>query len=602
MEFGKEKPEDYSRIKQLINEGENDEALQLIDIFTEKGEYSLHDILLYNLLKCEILYQQGLYIDLFKLAKHIYQESLGLGNKLLSLDALFIMAEAFIWFGETNKAEEIIKRAEELIKKIPQELIKACKQREAHLFFVKGFFYTRLKNEPHLAMEHLEHSIELGKEFNAELEVARSLAVMSWTLSFLKGELDRALKILEEVETFAVKINSKYGKAAAFFYKATIYSQKGELDRSIEIFEQSLIIFKELNNKLFIANVFNRMSDTYLKKGDLDRALEYIEQSLAINKEMGAIKNTVDNYEFLIQILIEKRDMERAQQALYDFEQLNNQLKDKHVNLLYLFNKALLLKTSPRAPKRGEAEEILKQILRDEDISYELAILTLLNLCELLLIELQMLNDLEILKDIESHIAQLINIAETSHSYILLAEIYYLKAKLALLTLDVKKARRFLTQAQRIAEKWNFDQLVTKISSEHDRLRNQTSMWEQLKESDISLTERIKLAGLDKQIDQLLQKHLTLTSQIKEETVTILKDRKICLVCKGDVLGFMFTCSCDTIYCENCARALTELENVCWVCDTPIDIAKPTKPYKEEKLDEIDIVKKTIKKPKNNKL
>ena len=599
MEFAKEKPEDYSRIKQLINEGKNDEALQLIDKFKEKGEYSLHDISIYNLLKCEILYQQGLYIDLFKLAEQIYQGSLGLEDKLLSLDALFIMAEAFIWFGETNKAEEIIKQAEEHLKIIPQELKKARKQREAHLFFVKGFFYTRLKNEPDLAMEHLEHSIELGKEFNAELEVARSFAVMTWALSTLKGELDHALKVLEETETFVVKINNKYGIAAVFLYKATIFSQKGELDRSIEIFEQSLKLFKELNNKPFIANVFNRMSDTYLKKGDLDRALGYIEQSLAINKELGSIKNTVDNYQFLIQILIEKKDMERAQQALHDFEQLNNQLKDKHVNLLYLFNKAILLKTSPRAPKRGEAEEILKQILRDEDITYELAILTLLNLCELLLIELQMLNDLEILKDIESHIAQLINIAETSHSYILLAEIYYLKAELALLTLDVKKARRFLTQAQRIAERWNFVQLATKISSEHDRLRNQTSMWEQLKESDISLAERIKLAGLDKQMNQLLQKGLTLTSQVKEETVTIHKDRKICLVCKGYVLGFMFTCSCDTIYCENCARALTHLENVCWVCNAPIDISKPTKLYNEEELDEEDEANIIYKKPKN---
>lgn len=600
MEFGKEKPEDYSRIQQLINEGEHDGALQLIEKFKEKGEYSLHNISLYNLLKCEILYQQGLYIEVFKLAEQIYQESLGLGDKLLSLDALFIMAEALIWFGETNKVEEIIKQGEELIKTIPQELAKAYKQREAHLFFVKGFFYTRLKNKPDLAMEHLEQSIELGEKFNAKLEAARSRGVMAWNLTVLKGELDHALKVLEKASTFAVEENSKYGIAAALFFKATIYSQKGELDRSIEIYEQSLKIFKELNNKLYMANVFNRMSDIYLKKGDMDRALEYIEQSLAINKEMGAIKNTVDNYEFLIQILIEKRDIERAQQALYDFEQLNNQLKDKHVNLLYLFNKALLLKTSPRAPKRGEAEEILKQILRDEDITYDLTILALFNLCDVLLIELRMTGDLEVLEEIESFVAQLLNIAETNHSYILLAEIYYLKAKLALLTLDVIKAQRFLTQAQQIAERWNFVQLATKISTEHDILRNQTNMWEQLKESDISLAERMKLAGLDKQMDILLQKRLTLTSQVKEETVTIHKDRKICLVCKGDILGFMFTCSCDTLYCENCARALTKLENLCWVCNAPIDILKPTKPYNEEKLDEEDIVNKNVLKPKNH--
>ena len=112
----KEKTEDYSRLKQLIYEGKHEEALQLIDKLKEKGEHSPHDILLYTLLKCEILYQQGLYTDLFKLAEQIYQESIGLGDNLLSVDALFIMAEALIWLGETNKAEEIIKQGEELLK------------------------------------------------------------------------------------------------------------------------------------------------------------------------------------------------------------------------------------------------------------------------------------------------------------------------------------------------------------------------------------------------------------------------------------------------------------------------------------------------------
>jgi hypothetical protein len=28
-------------------------------------------------------------------------------------------------------------------------------------------------------------------------------------------------------------------------------------------------------------------------------------------------------------------------------------------------------------------------------------------------------------------------------------------------------------------------------------------------------------------------------------------------------------------------RAVTDLENVCWVCDAPIDYLKPVKPIKE---------------------
>ena len=96
----------------------------------------------------------------------------------------------------------------------------------------------------------------------------------------------------------------------------------------------------------------------------------------------------------------------------------------------------------------------------------------------------------EILEELETLIAQLLALAEKSQSYHLLTEIYFLKGKLALLTLDMKKARKFLTQAQRIAERWGFNQLATKISLEHDKLRNQLSIWDEIREEEISLSER----------------------------------------------------------------------------------------------------------------
>ena len=36
------------------------------------------------------------------------------------------------------------------------------------------------------------------------------------------------------------------------------------------------------------------------------------------------------------------------------------------------------------------------------------------------------------------------------------------------------------------------------------------------------------------------------------------------------------------MYCENCAQALTDLENICWSCNAPIDPSKPIKPYEKE--------------------
>ena len=85
---------------------------------------------------------------------------------------------------------------------------------------------------------------------------------------------------------------------------------------------------------------------------------------------------------------------------------------------------------------------------------------------------------------------------------------------------------------------------------------------------------------------------------ITEEEVIFHRERKICLVCKGKVGGLIFMCiECDALYCENCARTLSNLENACWVCNTPFDESKPSKPFKKD-VEEVDIevIDKTKKK------
>lgn len=71
---------------------------------------------------------------------------------------------------------------------------------------------------------------------------------------------------------------------------------------------------------------------------------------------------------------------------------------------------------------------------------------------------------------------------------------------------------------------------------------------------------------------------------ITEEEVIFHKEKKICLVCKGKAIGFnIYVCpQCNALYCQNCARELTELENACWVCDSPFDESKPSKLFQKE--------------------
>ena len=302
---------------------------------------------------------------------------------------------------------------------------------------------------------------------------------------------------------------------------------------------------------------------------------------MALNRELGDLRELANNHDYLIQILIERGDLKRAQISLLDLEQLNRQLKNKVVNL-YLLEKALVLKTSLRARDRGKAEEILTLLLEDEDLGHEGRYRALLTLCELLLTELRITNDTGVLEELTQFIGQLLEIAEKSHSYWILCETYFIQAKLSLLTFNLKKSKRFLTQAHQIAERFDLTQLMVNIANEKEDLDKKLDLWEKLKEEDAPMTDRMELARLDEKIIKMIQKRPVLTVQVSEEKITISKEKKICLVCRGEVLRFSYICECGAIYCENCARAITNIENVCWVCDVPIDYSKPVKPFKEE--------------------
>jgi len=575
----KEKPEELIRAQQLIDDAKVNEAHDLLNNFEKKEGLTLHDKVLSHLLRTVLLLQQGRHKEVLMLAEETYDMSLGLGKNLISVDALRWMAGSLIWLNRWDKAFNIIKQGEELLKTLPQELPAEYKQREASIALVKGFFYLN-KGDADRALEHLEHTLALQEELGIKHEIALSLSLMALTLCRYKGELDRALKYAERSLALAKESTKKYYIATSLNILALIYSRQGELDRALEHYEHSLALREEFNNKTFMASIFNDLSIIYKMRGELDRALEFIEQAMALNRELGGLKALANNHDFLIQILIDKGDLERAHIFLHDLEQLNSQLKDKQINLIYLFDKALVLKTSYRSRDRGKAEEIFNQLLEDKDLGYKLTIGTLLNLCELLLTELRITNDLEVLDELNQFIARLLDI--TAKSYWELCEMYLLQAKLSLLTFNIKKSQRFLTQAYQIAERFDLTQLTGKISNEKEDLLTKLDLWEKLKESGAPMSDRMELARLDEKVLKLIQKRTIFTVQVSEEKITVSKEKKICLVCRGEVLKFSYICECGVIYCENCARALTNLENVCWACEVPIDSLKPVKQFKEE--------------------
>ncbi|GAH04242.1 unnamed protein product, partial [marine sediment metagenome] len=291
------------------------------------------------------LFHQGLYEKGVKFAEQTYKESLGLEKSILSVDALIFMARGLINSFNVKQAKMIIKQAEELLATLTEELVINKNRREAQIVFLKGAIsdpFNSPKGDVELALKYYKHSLALGESLGDEKMVCNNLLSIAWALAAYKGEIDKGLEYVERNLAFSKEANYKLFISWSLLQKASFYNFKGEVTRSIPLYEQSLAIAKELNHNQLISSNLNNLADAYRMIGETDHALECSEQSLAQISKIGNLKRVAMHYDFLIQILIEKGDLEGAQQYFNHLEQLNKQLKDKTINLSYLYNKALI--------------------------------------------------------------------------------------------------------------------------------------------------------------------------------------------------------------------------------------------------------------------
>ena len=89
--------------------------------------------------------------------------------------------------------------------------------------------------------------------------------------------------------------------------------------------------------------------------------------------------------------------------------------------------------------------------------------------------------------------------------------------------------------------------------------------------------------------------------KVTEEEVSVSKEKKICLVCKGGISRYnIYICpECNSLYHQKCAKILEGQENACWACETAFDESKPVKLPKQE--EEVQIGEEIHKDVKSSK-
>ncbi|MFX1378727.1 MAG: tetratricopeptide repeat protein, partial [Promethearchaeota archaeon] len=420
--------------------------------------------------------------------------------------------------GKFEEALNFFEKAELVLKSISNVSKEIITQRKARLSVTKAFIGLH-GGKVDLIEKSLVWILDSQEKSDKSFEIVWANLIMASYLLRVKSKFDLCREHLKKALSLAkeIKFNQTW-IALCHLYFGGYYVSIGEMDKSLKHNIKGLELFKKIKSGFNIAILLNNIGNLYGEMGEYELAVEHLEESINLLEQLPqgffSIKGSVES---LITLAVEHGDNERAQKYFRRFEDIYKQKRGDGIDLGYKFAKALILKTSSRIRDKAKAEELFKELIETDTIAFDVIIKVHIHLCDLLLMEYRIDNDSEILDEINHYIAKLLTIAEKQKSYLVFCEIFILKARLALLNFDIKSARMFLTQAQKIAETYSMKRLAMKISFEHDELLKSLNLWEKLKESEAPLSERWKLAKLDEQIKNMVKKRKIETPELSDE-------------------------------------------------------------------------------------
>ena len=507
-----------TRVEQLFDESKLDEALELLNDKNQFEGLKIEEISHLRYLKGLILVYQNKGLELIELGELILKEGRNLKQNLLYFDGLFFVAHGLDLERRFETAISIIGQAETLLGHLSDVPKKVINRRKFRLNVLKTMVDIHM-GKMDSAEKSLEDLLCIQGEIDITWELLWALTNIAYIKLIWRAEFDIALEYTKKAMHYAKKIKfNHFWIGYCLLGIGVINMQKCEYEMSLKNHMKSLEYFKQINNYWYVANIYNNLGGLYSIKGEYNTALQYLEEAKSLWEQYPLSRDWC--LDTLIWVSLENGDDKRAQKYFQLLEELYSE--NPSFEEIYKINKARLLKRSFRIRDKANVESLLKEIIKRKSVSFEIKISAYVNFCELLLEEYRLNNNPEVLDELKQYITDLLDLAKNSHSYFVFCNAFILQSKLALLNLDIKTARRFLTQAQKIAESYGIKSLAMRISYEHDELIKQSKMWKSYKTSETPISERWKLAGLSEQMEKMVKNRIVDFPDIKNEEPVLL--------------------------------------------------------------------------------
>ena len=528
-----------AHLEELFDTGKYDEALEKIEELDEK------DRLEGEIYRCRLLLDKRELNKASNLANYLNEEVAKSGNKVFEIALLANKCRLSrnMNFGKLEETLYLTEQAEKRLETLNAEERKEVKIWEHWIFHLTAWTLME-KGELDLALEYAHKDLALTSTILYKNYTIFALNNLGGVYAS-KGDYDQTLKYfqngLEIAELIDNKlsmglivgnigviyaIKGKLNKSLENYIKAShlreesgvpswkypnqinnmghIYELKGELDQALRYYQEALKSNRSLNSSFGIAASYCNIGRVYFKKNQVDQALENFSQGL---KELPAgnvwIKSGI-LYD-LILINLELKDVDQAQDYFNELERLNEQSDVFEVNIKYRLSKAMMLKNSERMKFKANAQIIFEEIIKEENCPHDLKVFAMLNLCDLLLDELEAYREKEVFQQTDELVREIYEIAQEQHSHNLIVEALILKSKFELIKGDIAQSMKLLEQAKLIAEERDLTLMLENVIREQKKMDEKMDIWRDLIEKDASLKERLEKVKLLNYIEDALK-------------------------------------------------------------------------------------------------
>ena len=493
------------KIKIMNSLGEYQEAINLINKTLEFLKKKI------SLVKLELLLQKGLALAYQRKKEEITELINNIETDLKKLQEISIEDE--------NRIKASIYRLRLFITSSrvePKKYLKYAKN--CHKFALKSkdillinFGLIHLAHAHHRLNEK-DKSLELMNEayqHASSINYIQGQEDSLWGLSYFESDREKSLDYAEKAIAFHEKIDSKRSSYGTYVYMGCKYVQNCYFEKALVSLNKAEKLLKEDDEQKY--SIYFVYARVFTLKGEFNLAYENILKAQKIAKESNQLMYAQSFFDLLL-LALDLQKLELAEKHQKELDNLSKELDDEEIQQLSKLAKALVLKANKGIRDWSQSITILEELLENEALSSSIVIDATLNLCELLIREIELTGEIDLLESIQIHLTKLQEIAESQKIYWLIIEILRLKAQLSLIIYDINKARELLNAALRISQNKGIEKLTVEIINEQIEIEEKITIWEKLQEIDAPLIESLKHVHLLNNIVEINQKTATVKS------------------------------------------------------------------------------------------